>query len=408
MTGNDASPGESHEQRSLSAQSRRQIVEAVRRGTSQHEVARRLGISQPTVRYWVQHARGKRLDRVDWEDQPPIPRTMRRTPAPIEDLILDLRRQLAEESDLGHAGAEAIFAALLERGTEPLPSVRTIGRVLERRGVLDGKRRVRRPSPALGWYLPDVAGHRAELDSIDIVEGLAIKDGPYMEVLNAVSLHGGLVGSWPRAGAMTAASVVTSLIAHWRGVGVPGYAQFDNDTIFTAPHSHPDTVGRVMRLCLSLGVVPVFAPPRETGFQAMIEGYNGQWQTKVWARFTFATPEQVQHQSDRFVAALRDHRSERIDAAPPRRAFPEGWKLDLQAHPHGRIVFLRRTDASGAVRLLERTFAVDARWVHRLVRVEFDLDSGRMRSYALRRREPTVQPSLRELNHRIPKRKFQE
>ena len=99
MTGNDASPGESHEQRSLSAQSRRQIVEAVRRGTSQHEVARRLGISQPTVRYWVQHARGKRLDRVDWEDQPPIPRTMRRTPAPIEDLILDNLKAAVKKAD---------------------------------------------------------------------------------------------------------------------------------------------------------------------------------------------------------------------------------------------------------------------------------------------------------------------
>jgi hypothetical protein len=34
---------------------------------------------------------------------------------------LDLRQQLSERSDLGHCGAEAIFEALLERGTEPLP-----------------------------------------------------------------------------------------------------------------------------------------------------------------------------------------------------------------------------------------------------------------------------------------------
>jgi hypothetical protein len=107
------------------------------------------------------------LDRVDWDDQPPIPRTTQRTPADIEDLILDLRRQLTEQSDAGHSGAEAIFAILLERGTVPLPSVRTVGRVLERRGALDGKRRVRRPPPPVGWYLPDVAARRAELDSID-------------------------------------------------------------------------------------------------------------------------------------------------------------------------------------------------------------------------------------------------
>jgi hypothetical protein len=360
------------------------------------------------VRYWVEHARGSRLDRVDWEDQPPTPRTTQRTPADIEDLILDLRRQLAEQSDSGHSGAEAIFEALLERGTIPLPSIRTIGRILRRRGALDGKRRVHRPPPPPGWYLPDLATQQAELDSIDIVEGLAIKDGPYLEVLNAVSLHGGLVGSWPHEGAVTAAWVVEALSEHWRDVGLPAYAQFDNDTIFTGPHSHPDTVGRVMRLCLGLGVVPVFVPPRETGFQAMIEGYNGLWQAKVWARFTFTTPGEVRQQSDRFVAAVRARRSERIDTAPSRRAFPVPWRLDLQAHPRGRIIFVRRTDAAGAVRLLERSYAVDPRWANRLVRAEFDLDAGQIRFYALRRKEPTVQPMLREIDHRLPTRKFRE
>jgi hypothetical protein len=360
------------------------------------------------VRYWVERARGARLDRVDWEDQPPIPRTTQRTPADIEDLILDLRRQLAEQSDLGRSGAEAIFEALLERGTTPLPAIRTIGRILRRRGALDGKRRVRRPPPPPGWYLPDVAARQAELDSIDIVEGLAIKDGPYLEVLNAVSLHGGLVGSWPHEGAVTAAWAVEALIEHWRSVGLPSYAQFDNDTIFTGPHTHPDTIGRVMRLCLGLGVVPVFVPPRETGFQAMIEGYNGLWQAKVRVRFTFTTPEGVRQQSDRFVAAVRARRSERIDTAPTRRAFPAPWRLDLQAHPRGRLIFVRRTDAVGAVRLLERRFAVDRRRAHRLVRAEFDLDAGKIRFYALRRKEPTVQPMLREINRRLPRRKFRE
>jgi hypothetical protein len=332
----------------------------------------------------------------------------RRIPAHVEDLILDLRKQLAERSDLGHSGAEVIFEALLERGTEPLPSVRTIGRVLRRRGALDGKRRARRPPPPPGWYLPEVAARQAELDSVDIVEGLVIKDGPYLEVLNAVSLHGGLVASWPQEGAVSASSVVEALVGHWRGSGLPGYAQFDNDAIFTGPHTHPDTVGRVIRLCLSLGVVPVFVPPRETGFQAMIEGYNGLWQAKVWARFAFATPEEARGQSDRFVAAVRARRAERIDTAPSRRAFPEPWRLDLQAHPRGRIIFVRRTDALGWVRLLERGFEVDPRWTNRLVRADFDLDAGKVCFHALRRKEPTVQPLLREIDHRLPKRKFRE
>jgi hypothetical protein len=140
----------------------------------------------------------------------------------------------------------------------------------------------------------------------------------------------------------------------------------------------------------------------------MIEGYIGLWQAKVWARFTFTGPEEVRRQSDRFVAAVRARRAERIDTAPSRRAVPAAWRLDLQAQPRGRIIFVRRTDALGAVRLLERSFEVDPRWTNRLVRAEFDLDAGKVRFHALRRKEPTVQPLLREIGHRLPKRKFRE
>jgi hypothetical protein len=66
--------------------------------------------------------------------------------------------------------------------------------------------------------------------------------------------------------------------------------------------------------------------------------------------------------------------------------------LDLQAHPRGRIIFVRSPDAAGAVRLLERDLAVDPRWANRLVRAECDLDAGKIRLYALRRKDPTVQP----------------
>src|SRR3954453_11256018 len=372
------------------------MVAAVRRGAPMREVARTFGVALSSVQFWVTRAGRQRLDRVEWADRPDGPRqpTNRSTPE-LEGLVLTLRAELKDKSDLGEFGARAIRDALEARGTRPAPALSTINRILGRRGALDGHRRVRRPAPPPGWYLPGVAARREELDSFDIVEGLVIKGGVDVEVLNATSLHGGLVGSWPMT-VVSAKGAVGALIEHWRAAGLPAYAQFDNDTIFQGAHQHQDVVGRVMRLCLGLGGVPVLVPPRETGFQAMIEGYNGLWQAKVWARFTFTTPGEVRQQSDRFVAAVRARRAERIDTAPTRRAFPVPWKLDLQADPRGRIIFVRRTDAAGAVRLLERSYAVDPRWANRLVRAEFDLDAGKIRFYALRRKEPTVQPMLRE------------
>jgi len=384
------------------------MVAAVRRGTPLREVARRFHVTLSTVQFWVARAGRRRLDGVDWADRPDGPRApANRSPRELEDLVLTLRAELKDRSDLGEFGADAIRAALRQRGEAPLPARSTIYRILERRGALDGRRRARRPAPPPGWYLPDLAAHRAELDSFDIVEGLVIKGGTQVEVLTATSLHGGLVSSWPMP-LVTAKAAVEALTERWRAAGLPAYAQFDNDTIFQGAHQHRDVVSRVMRLCLGLGVVPVFAPPRETGFQAAIEGYNGRWQAKVWARFTHESLGGLCERSARYVAAARVRSAARIEAAPPRRPFPEGWRLDLQAHPRGRIVYVRRTGERGAVELLGRRFEVDATWPNRLVRAEVDLDADSIRFYALRRREPERQPLLREVAYRLPRRRFSE
>ena len=252
------------------------------------------------------------------------------------------------------------------RKIEPLPSVRTIHRILYPGGP--GRPETHpSPRPTTGLASARVASKRRELDSFDVVEGLVIKGGPQVEVLNGISLHGGLPVSWPVEASVTAKVVVASLIEHWRAFGLPGYAQFDNDTIFQGPHAHPDVVGRVSRLCLSLGVVPVFVVPHEFGFQSTIENYNGTWQAKVWVRFEHGSLPDLQGRSQRYVTALRRHRADRIESAPRRRAFPKRWRLDLQSRPRGRIFYLRRTSAVGAVEVLGRSFDVDPHWLNRLV-----------------------------------------
>jgi transposase-like protein len=384
------------------------MVAAVRHNHSLHRVALQFGVSPATVLRWVRRAQGQRLDRVDWADRPKTPHHTRRSDPELETLVLQIRQDLRQHSDLGFYGAEAIRDELDGRGIQPLPAVRTINRILQRCGAFDGQRRQRRPPPPAGWYLPDLAARRVDLDSFDVVEGLVIKDGPQVEVLNGVSLHGGLIASWPRGQTVTAAFIVDCLVEHWQEFGLPAYAQFDNDTIFQGTHAHPDVIGRVSRLCLSLKVTPVFVPPREMGFQAAIEGFNGSWQSRVWARFVYEDLSQLQERSARHITALRRHRAARLEAAPGRRPFPPAWKLDLQTLVRGRLIYLRRTNATGGVEVLGRSFEVDQHWCNRLVRVEADLKAGRLRFYRLRRREPMDQPLLKEIRHRIPDRGLRE
>ena len=257
-----------------------------------------------------------------------------------------VRRELKETSDLGEYGARAIYRELAARGHGVAPAVRTIGRILERRGALDAGRRMRRPPPPPGWYLPDVGAGGAELDSFDTVEGLTFEGGLRIEVLNVVSLHGGLPGSWPQP-LVTAKTVVEALVEHWRAFGLPTYAQFENDTVFQGSHHGQDSLGRVVRTCLQLGVTPVFAPPQESGFQAAVENFNGRWQAKVWVRFHHPSLTALHECSQRYVHAYRARAAARIEAAPTRRPFPwscpglvegELLRCALLAHALPRLV----------------------------------------------------------------------
>ena len=178
--------------------------------------------------------------------------------------------------------------------------------------------------------------------------------------------------------------------------------------IFHGTQRYPDALGRVLRLCLSLGVVPVLVPPRETGFQAMIESYNGWWQTKVWSRFQHDNLAQLQGHSQRYVAALRKQRAARVEASPDRRAFPAGWKLNVKKRPSGRLIYLRRSTPKSEVTVLGQTWYLGQVWPNRLVRCEVDVDKDKIRFFTLRRKEPTSQPQILEVDYRLPNRGFQD
>lgn len=382
------------------------MVQAVRDGDSVRAVAKRFGVSPSTVVSWVHRTIDKRLDRCDLNDGKPGAITpWNRTAASVERRVLRLRRALREHSVLGEYGADAIGRALREAGARQVPSRAAIGRILERHGATDGHRRVRRPPPPAGWYLPAVAAGRVELDCFDFVEDLKIADGPLLDLLTATSLHGGLVDAWAMPG-RNAKSTVKCLLQRWHRDGLPHYAQFDNDTVFQGAHQFPDAIGRVSRLCLALGVTPVFVPPREPGFQNPVEGFNGLWQAKLWQRVQCRSQRHLQAQSDRYVAAHRARSARRRERAPGRLTMPRRFCFDLTAPARGTLIYLRRTDAAGRAQLLGRSFEVSPQWPHRLVRCEVDLTGHRIRFYALRRRAPDQQPLLKSVAYHRPEKPF--
>ena len=379
------------------------MVRAVRAGRSLHAVATRFGVSVSTVSLWVERSAGQRLDQGLFADRKPG-RAWNRTQADREQRLLRTRAWLRDRSVLGEYGADAIQR---EWCTEPpLLSRATINRVLKRYGVTDAHRRVRRPPPPRGWYLPEVTVGRAEVDCFDFIEDLKIAEGPLVDVLTGKSLHGALTDAWVFS-QLSAKGAGACLLGRWGRDGLPAYAQYDNGTVFQGAHQFPDAVGRTSRLCLALGVIPVFVPPLEHGMQNTIESFNGLWQAKVWQRHHVASIAELQACSDRYIAAHRARTQTATEAAPARRPMPKDFELNLHAPLTGQMIFIRRTSESGHAYLLGQRFAVSPDWPHRLVRCEVDFDHHCIRCFALRRRTPTEQPLLATIEYHRPDKPFQ-
>jgi hypothetical protein len=357
----------------------------VRRGGGLREASRRFNCSASTVCFWVRRARNQRLARVDWSDRPsgsavPANRTVRA----VEQRIVRVRRWLGRHDALGYIGPEAVRRTVVAQGMASAPSARTIARILRRCGVLPQKHR-RQPPPPPGWYLPAVADGRSELDQLDVVEGLHLRGAGAVEVLTGVSLWGKLALAVPILAPWRIETITTVLHHHWRQWGAPSYLQLDNDTRFAGSTRAVRRLGRFVRFCLAHGVVPVFTPPRETGFQAAVESFNGLWQQKLWQRFRHRHLGELRARNHAFLAA---HRRLRVRESVPRRAGVE---------PAERLIFLRRTDARGRVYLLGTTITVAPAWPHRLIRCDLAIRTHRLRCYALRRRDPRHQPLLKTL-----------
>lgn len=375
------------------------MVKAVRAGMSMRQAEHEFGFSKSAVERWVTRAHGKRLDRVDLSDRKPG-RAWNRTHFDVEQRISELRIEL-RESVLGEFGAKAIRSAL-EAEVERVPSEAAINRVLARFGLQDGVRRIRRPAPPKGWYLPTVVARRVELDCFDFIEDLKIADGPLIDVLTAKSLHGSLTDAW--AMPQSTKGTIPRLLQRWERDGLPRYAQFDNGNVFQGAHHHANAVGAVSRLCLQLNVVPVFVPPLEHGMQNTIESFNALWQAKVWQRHRVSAVSELQRCSDHYIAAHRARTQSLAEAAPRRRPMPRVFKFNPHAPLRGQMIFIRRSDEGGRVNMLGQRFEVSRQWRHRLVRCEVSFHHRRIDCFALRRLAPTEQPLLVTIPyHRIDK-----
>lgn len=87
----------------------------------------------------------------------------------------------------------------------------SIGYIIRRNGELSRRVRKRTKAPSTGWYLPEVLNVTEDMDCVDFIENLRLEGhNRPVHILNIVSVHGRLAGSFPTT-AMSATRVMESL-----------------------------------------------------------------------------------------------------------------------------------------------------------------------------------------------------
>jgi len=201
------------------------------------------------------------------------------TPAEVVEAVALVRLSLYNHGLL--CGAQNIRWELEELRVAPLPSVRTINRILAREGLTH--RRTGRYTPK-GTPYPALVAHTVnQVHQVDYVGPCYLRGPVRFWSLNTVDLATARCALEPvasRAGQAT----VDALWATWHRLGLPGHVQVDNEMVFYGSPAHPRGMGLLIRLCLGQGIEPWFIPLREPWRNGVVEKFNDHYGSKFLAR----------------------------------------------------------------------------------------------------------------------------
>lgn len=263
-------------------------VQRFKTGESPESICTSLGKSKYWLYKWVERYSKDDLSWFEEHSRRPLS-TPHRTPTEIEQIVKMVRLNLYNQ-DL-FCGAQAILWELEDMGVQPLPSLRTINRILAR-NELTHRRTGRYEAkgtayPVLPSALPNQT-HQADL------VGPCYLRGPIrfysLNIVDTATVRCGLYPSQYKSGQM----VIDGFWNIWKRLGVPENVQIDNALSFFGSPKYPRGMGPLIRLCLHNGVEPWFIPMAEPWRNGMIENFNDRYQQRFLGKVDMISMEELQ------------------------------------------------------------------------------------------------------------------
>ena len=282
-------------------------------------------------------------------------------------------RQSLEKRAVGLIGAREVRRELARQQLVPtVPGLTTIKRGLRQAGLVTSAAL----PPSAVWYPEPSSRPSFVLQAMDWTARY-LEGGVKVFAFHTVEAQTRALAQTLSADKSTA-RVQRHALQVWQTLGLPKGLQLDNDSAFTGGEKTPRRFGEFVRLCLYLGIEPVFIPPGEPKRNWLVERLNGLWAHGFWERDRFHSVAEVERKSRKFVQwymyqycppalsgltpAQARHGVKRRLTASQLRAVPE--RLPITA---GRLHFIRKVSADGTIRILGECWKADKGLVHQYV-----------------------------------------
>ena len=357
-------------------------------GMSFTQVVARLGRSRVWLAKWWRRFRQAGWAGLQSQSRAPK-RRPRSTPTRVVAKVLALRTELQSHrthaSRFAGVGAETILLELARRRIRPLPSLRTIERIVKCHH-LSGRTPARRKGGGEPYPAPR-ARDPGDLQQTDLVGPRHLRGAAGLTrfySFHTIALVGRAVAT-SQARHKSTEALCSHFLHAWGWLGLPRISQMDNEMAASGGGRYPYSFSLIMRLHLLLGVHLLFIPEGEPGGNAHIESFNDLWQERVLRHncADLAALKRTNRAFLRYYHFDKPHRALAIQSDATRypgewlelnraelRSLPDGFGLHAYRDPRGRlklplargrVSFIRKVDDHGYIKVNAKPYFIGKR-----------------------------------------------
>jgi putative transposase len=370
---------------------RKQAIALHLQGWNKSEIARKLQRSRSWVQRWIGRYETE-APRVSLQDHSRAPQKMTWSyPERIKNMVIQIRqeREKGKRTKYQYAlvSAQAIYYELRDLHISPLPSPRTIHGWLKQAGRITEHKSRKPPNPTYP-ELPCEAVN--DVQELDFKGPFYLQDHAHKYYLMVLRDKRSKKTALRALATKSMDAIVDFLVFAWQRMGCPKYLKMDNCLDFRGSNLYPRSLSKLVRVCLDLGVQPVFIPLREPWRNGVVENLNGLLARFLFRTQTFETEKQLHQAVQRMETTINTtHRLPALQGKTPQE-FTAHVKLRFPPNNYdwctrdlrllkGNVTFLRFVRKSGRITLTAKDkFLIGKKYKWQYVMANVDVAKKRL------------------------------